>query len=83
MRARGVCSVETGSRGPESRFWGGDNPYVDSDWGPALGLTLTTPLLELGDWLVSSELVWRGSGGDEITTSVVGLRVFFGRRRMG
>lgn len=61
--------------GIQFRSWGGEHSSVGSDWGPALGVGLAPMIMELGGTQVTGDLLLRISGGDEIETSLVGLRV--------
>lgn len=60
--------------GIQSRNWGGEHSVVSSDGGPALGIGLAPKVIDLGSITVTGDVVWRVSGGDEIVTSLVGLR---------
>lgn len=61
--------------GIQFRSWGGEHSSVSSDWGPVLGVGLAPKRIELGGTKVTGDLLLRVSGGDEIETSFVGLRV--------
>jgi hypothetical protein len=65
--------------GWQQRTWSGTDVWVESDGGIALQLTAALPELPVGSWAASPDAFVRLSGGDEISTTSLGLRVLFGR----
>jgi hypothetical protein len=60
--------------GFQSRSWGGEHAVVSSDWGLAVGVGLAPKVVHVGSVAITGDFMWRVSGGDEIVTSLVGLR---------
>jgi hypothetical protein len=65
--------------GYQNRSWGGEDPWVDTDGGIAVQFTLAPIVADWRGWAVSPDFYMRFSGGDEIATSSMGVRVMLGR----
>jgi hypothetical protein len=65
--------------GYQTRFWGGDDPWVPSDGGLTLMVSGGPGPLVWRGWVMQPDFFWRGAAGIEIGTSSVGVRVILGR----